>query len=115
MGEHLGRLYRIMVALLGLGREPVDLQIIGAGLARTGTTSLQAALVRLLNAPVHHFENLVASPKQQAGWMTMRDQSDPELLRSLMDGHGASCDVPSALHYKALIIKNGGNRARRRS
>ena len=101
--QFVSRFWRLLVTGLGLGGHG-EVQVIGAGLARTGTTSLQAALSTLLGGPVHHFENLVASPTQQAGWIALSDgHSDPALLRSLVKGYVAAVDVPAALHYSALL------------
>ena len=99
------RFVRMLLNLLGLSSQPpVQLTVIGAGLARTGTSSLQSALSRILDVPVHHFEKLVTSPTQQAGWTALRNPKmvDDALLTSLLEGHGAAVDVPSALHYKRL-------------
>ena len=75
MSEATVRLVRLLTsALVGSARDPVEYQVIGAGLARTGTSSLQAALRILLNGPVHHFEDLVASDSQQSGWTALVDK-----------------------------------------
>ena len=102
--QFASRFWRLLVTALGLSGQADEVQVIGAGLARTGTTSLQAALSTLLGGPVHHFENLVASSSQQAGWTALRDgHGDPTLLRSLVSGYVATVDVPTALHYRALL------------
>ena len=101
------RIVRVILNVLGFSAAPpVQLEVIGAGLARTGTSSLQSALSTLLGgAKVHHFENLIGSSAQQAGWTALRDPSrrDEPLLQSLVAGHAAAVDVPAALHYKALM------------
>jgi hypothetical protein len=38
------------------------LRVIGAGLARTGTTSLKLALERLLGGPCYHISDLFTHP-----------------------------------------------------
>ena len=98
-------LVRMLTAAVAFTQpKPVPLQVIGAGLARTGTSTLQVALANLLHGKVHHFENLVASSTQQAGWIALRDgHKDSALLRSLVAGHVAAVDVPTALHYRALL------------
>ena len=101
------RYVRLLLSFLGIvSKPPTEIQVIGAGLARTGTSSMQEALSMLLDgAAVHHFENIVASSMQQAGWRALRNPktADLELLKSLVAGHAASVDVPSALHYKQLM------------
>lgn len=107
MPDLFARFTRLVTAFLGLSSSgpPVELLVIGAGLARTGTSSLQSALGTLLSGqPVHHFENLVTDATQQRGWALLRDgHHDPTLLRALVDGHVAAVDVPAALHYRALM------------
>ena len=106
MSEIASRLLRVLASVLSFGVNDVELQVIGAGLARTGTSSLQAALSTLYDgASVHHFENLVASSAQQTGWTSLRDPAsfDAALLRSLVQGHVATVDAPSALHYRAML------------
>jgi hypothetical protein len=47
----------------------VSLQVIGAGLGRTGTMSLQLALERLGFAPCDHMINLVDDPERVTLWL----------------------------------------------
>ena len=105
MREVLGRLFSaLFAALIGGPSTPVDVSVIGAGLARTGTSSLKAALEILLKKPVHHMEDVVADAEQQVGWTALADgHKDDALLKSLVRGRGATVDTPSSLHVPALM------------
>ncbi|MEV1178579.1 sulfotransferase, partial [Nonomuraea sp. NPDC049784] len=46
----------------------MGLRIVGAGLPRTGTTSLKGALERLLGAPCYHMRELFGRPDDAAVW-----------------------------------------------
>jgi Sulfotransferase domain len=46
----------------------MTIQVIGAGLGRTGTLSLKLALERLLGGPCHHMVELFNHPQQVQGW-----------------------------------------------
>jgi hypothetical protein len=48
----------------------LDLKVIGAGLGRTGTTSLQEALTTLLNGPCFHFLEYQSHPELMALWLS---------------------------------------------
>jgi hypothetical protein len=47
----------------------VTLRLIGAGLPRTGTSSLREALKHLLGAPVYHMSEAFAHPEHAATWV----------------------------------------------
>jgi Sulfotransferase domain len=46
----------------------VGLQVVGAGVGRTGTHSLKLALEQLLGGPCHHMVEMFDNPVQIAGW-----------------------------------------------
>jgi hypothetical protein len=46
----------------------VAIEVIGAGLGRTGTLSLKQALERLLGAPCHHMVEFFKHPEQVEAW-----------------------------------------------
>jgi Sulfotransferase domain len=77
------------------------LRVIGAGLARTGTTSLKLALEHLLGGPCYHMFELVARPEDVPIWhQAACDQAPtwPEFL----DGYAAAVDLPAAAFWREL-------------
>lgn len=83
----------------------VNLEVIGLGLSRTGTTSLQAALTRLGYAPSHQGVDLFRSVtrteafidifnKVLAGVWKAGDQVLSSRLRELMRGYRSCTDNP---------------------
>ena len=92
----------------------LDLKVIGAGLGRTGTTSLKAALEMLLGGPCFHFLEYKSHPELMAPWQsliqTMPLRSDPDTFRTLpisqwekvMPGYVACVDEPASHYWKQL-------------
>lgn len=77
------------------------LQLIGAGLPRTGTSSLREALRHLLGAPVHHMSEVLAHPEQARTW-TAALQGDPPDWRAFLAGYAAGVDAPFSLCWRDL-------------
>lgn len=50
------------------------MQVIGAGLGRTGTLSLKYALEELLGGPCYHMETIITNPAQIELWQEMAFQ-----------------------------------------
>ncbi|MFI9550123.1 sulfotransferase family protein [Nonomuraea endophytica] len=76
------------------------IQVIGAGLPRTGTTSLKAALERLGFGPCHHMQELRAHPEQAALWARAADgEAD---WTGLLEGYRAAVDWPGAHFWRPL-------------
>ena len=69
------------------------LQLIGAGLPRTGTSSLREALRHLLGAPVHHMSEVFAHPEQASTWVRAL-QGEPPDWEQFLGGYAAGVDVP---------------------
>ena len=77
------------------------LQVIGAGLPRTGTTSLKAALEHLLGEPCYHmFELINAREAGMLWWQALLGDNDA--LASALDGYGAAIDWPASLFWREL-------------
>jgi len=74
-----------------------ELRVIGAGLPRTGTTSLKIALEQLLDGPCYHMTefNERFDDDEQA-WLRALD-GEEESLAMLMDGWVAAVDWPASL------------------
>jgi len=76
------------------------LQIIGSGLGRTGTKSLQTALNMLGFGPCHHMAEVFTKPESMALWVEAgagRPQWD-----LIFAGYQAAVDYPSAAHWREL-------------
>jgi Sulfotransferase domain len=77
------------------------LQIVGAGLGRTGTNSLQLALQQLLNGPCYHMIEVIADPDVRVQqWMDAMD-GRPD-WETMMNGYVASVDWPAAAFWREL-------------
>lgn len=79
----------------------MPLKVIGAGLGRTGTLSLKAALEQLGFGPCHHMVEVFAHPEQRKFWLKAanREKFDWE---ELFASYRASVDWPSCHFYREL-------------
>ncbi|CAF5058101.1 unnamed protein product, partial [Rotaria sp. Silwood1] len=78
-----------------------NLRVIGAGLPRTGTSSLKTALEILGFGPCHHMTELLKKPEQGEIFLRIFDGYEAD-FRELLKGYRSSVDVPTALFYKEL-------------
>ena len=84
------------------------LRVIGAGLPRTGTHSLQMALEQLLGGRCYHMREIPGHPFDLGeGWerALAGDTSD---LERMLDGYVASVDWPASMFWGALSEANPG-------
>ncbi|MGH3472377.1 MAG: sulfotransferase family protein [Nocardioidaceae bacterium] len=87
------------------------LQVIGAGLPRTGTHSLKLALMTLLGGRCYHMSELFENLDDVAQWRTALD-GDAGCLAGVLDGYTAAVDWPAsalwpelaAMYPSALIV-----------
>jgi hypothetical protein len=81
------------------------LQIVGAGLPRTGTNSLKAALERLLGGPCYHmlevFEHLDHAPMWRRALA-----GDATGWEEALDGHVAAVDWPESAVWQQVATAN---------
>lgn len=80
----------------------MTLRVIGAGMPRTGTTSLKAGLEHLLGEPCYHMMELFEN--REAGllwWQALK--GDTSVLPRALDGYGAAVDWPASLFWRELI------------
>ncbi|KAF2503252.1 hypothetical protein BU16DRAFT_34244 [Lophium mytilinum] len=96
-------------------RPGTSLQVIGAGLSRTGTASLSQALEILLDAPVYHggTQTCLGPPSHITSWIQIlkhtpiRSLSDRAFvlrtLKSTLDGYAATTDTPGAQFVPELL------------
>lgn len=77
------------------------LRVIGAGLPRTGTATLKAALERLLGAPCYHMLELFEHPEHLPFW---RDAATGAVdWRTFFDGYAAAVDWPASQYWRELM------------
>jgi hypothetical protein len=79
----------------------VALKVIGAGLGRTGTHSLQLALQQLLGGPCYHMLEVIADPEVKVPqWMDAMDgKADWD---KIMKGYVASVDWQASAFWREL-------------
>jgi hypothetical protein len=82
-----------------------DLRVIGAGLGRTGTKSLQLALQRLLNAPCYHMTEVFEHRDHIAIWRQQAAADTPN-LDAVLDGYAATVDWPGVAFWRELANAN---------
>ena len=75
------------------------LQVIGAGLGRTGTMTLKTALEQLGFGPCHHMIEVFAHPEQAAFWRRAAGGEAVDWDEGFK-GYNSSVDWPSAHFYK---------------
>ena len=82
----------------------MTLKVIGAGVGRTGTHSLQLALQQLLGGPCYHMIEVIADPDVKVRqWMDAMD-GNPD-WDDTMKGYVASVDWPAAAFWRELADK----------
>jgi hypothetical protein len=98
----------------GASAMSLDLKVIGAGMGRTGTTSLKAALETLLKGPCFHFLEYKSRPELMAPWLSLIQanplRSDPDKFadvpisqwETVMPGYVACVDEPASYYWKQL-------------
>lgn len=80
------------------------LQVIGAGIGRTGTLSLKYALEKLGYVKTYHMMELFQDPSRVNEWETLARKEEPNYDR-LFEGYTAAVDFPPALYYKEFMKK----------
>lgn len=79
----------------------MGLRIIGAGLGRTGTTSLKLALEELLEEPCYHMLAVRDRPADPDVWADAYEGRMPD-WRAFFEGYAAAVDWPSAPFWREL-------------
>lgn len=77
------------------------LQLIGAGLPRTGTSSLREALQYLLGAPVYHMSEAFARPEHACTWVAAIEGAPPD-WDAFLGGYAAGVDAPFSNCWRDL-------------
>jgi hypothetical protein len=76
------------------------LEVIGSGLGRTGTKSLQTALAQLGFGPCHHMVEVFAHPETMPMWIAAGD-GHPD-WGSIFAGFRSAVDYPTAAYWREL-------------
>ena len=76
------------------------LKIVGSGLGRTGTKSMQTALNTLGFGPCHHMVEVFAHPQSMQLWVDAA-AGRPD-WDAIFDGYQSMVDYPGAAHWRAL-------------
>jgi len=83
----------------------MSLTIVGAGLGRTGTSSLQEALSIVLNGPVFHMGEVFANLDSVSTWHAAVDGA-PTDWESLLAGYRATLDWPAVTCWREIAAVN---------
>jgi hypothetical protein len=78
----------------------MTLQVIGAGLGRTGTMSLKLALERLGLGPCYHMAELMMNPERTPLWIAAAD-GKPD-WEAVFAGYSSTTDYPACLYWPEL-------------
>ena len=81
------------------------LQVVGAGVGRTGTHSLKLALEALLGGTCHHMVEVFGHPDEVPTWIDAID-GRPVDWGALMQGYTAQVDWPGASFWPELSAAN---------
>ncbi|MDQ1373219.1 MAG: hypothetical protein QOJ09_557 [Actinomycetota bacterium] len=82
----------------------MSLQVIGAGVGRTGTNSLQVALQQLLGGPCYHMVEVFGRPDHVPMWRAAVDGDMPD-WEVLFEGYVAEVDWPASAFWRPLSEK----------
>ena len=90
-----------------LEQDMSNLQVIGAGLGRTGTLSLKTALEELGFSPCHHMIETMKQPDiQLISEALFNNQEDVSALNKMFSGYQATVDYPGCMFYEQFIKLN---------
>jgi len=78
------------------------LELIGAGLGRTGTLSLKAALERIGCGPCYHMIEVLTSPERGRSWLE-QTRSGVHDWDAIFHGYRATVDWPGAAFWRELV------------
>lgn len=80
----------------------MSIRIIGAGLGRTGTTSLKVALEQLGFAPCYHMSEAITRPAHAKMWLGAA-QGEKIAWPTLFGNYQATVDFPACSFYRELM------------
>ncbi|HLI65926.1 MAG TPA: sulfotransferase [Caulobacteraceae bacterium] len=79
------------------------LKVVGSGLGRTGTKSMQTALNMLGFGPCHHMVEVFQHPESMALWV--RASKGEDVWDQIFDGYKSMVDYPGAHYWRELAAK----------
>jgi hypothetical protein len=82
----------------------MSLHVIGAGVGRTGTRSLKAALEHLLGAPCYHMDELLTHPEHVQVWDRALDHQSVD-WNDIFSEYAATVDWPGAAFWPELAYR----------
>jgi len=83
----------------------MQLKVVGAGLGRTGTTSLKKALEQLTGGPCYHMFEVFEHPESVATWHSLV-RGETADWDALLGGYTASVDWPASAYWPELSAAN---------
>ena len=83
-------------------RDDMSVEVIGAGLGRTGTKSLQTALETLGYGPCYHMTEVFEHPEHLPIWEAAA-RGEPVEWERIFEGYRATVDWPGAAFYERLM------------
>ena len=79
----------------------MTLSVIGAGIGRTGTTSLKLALEHLGMGPCYHMQEVLRNPSSAEHWVRAA-QGEPMDWDDVFQGYNSTTDWPACDYWKEL-------------
>jgi len=83
----------------------VSVRVVGAGVGRTGTLSLKAALEQLLGTPCYHMLEVFGHPEHMGSWAAAASGEAVD-WDALLQGYGATSDFPACLFWSEILEAN---------
>jgi hypothetical protein len=96
---------RTMTSLRSDPGGPMTLRVVGAGVGRTGTASLQLALQQLLGGRCYHMGETFGRPNDVAVWHAAAKGEPPD-WSAFLDEFVAAVDWPTCAFWRELSIAN---------
>ena len=80
--------------------------MIGAGLGRTGTSSLMVALEMLGLGPCYHMSEALQQPRELVKLWKVVSEGNEDALRTILGEYRSVLDYPTCLHFITLLKWN---------
>lgn len=85
----------------------MTVQVVGAGVGRTGTLSLKAGLEVLLGEPCYHMLEVFGHPEHVGMWRAAAEGEEVDWT-TMLDGYGATSDFPACLFWREILEASPG-------
>ena len=83
-----------------------ELHVIGAGLGRTGTSSLKSALEMLGLGPCYHMSEALQQPRRLVKLWKRVSEGKEEDMKTILDGFSSVVDYPTCIYFETLFAWN---------